>query len=144
MDISKLKFTIAAEYDCDEGEGCYHEVKDASYDEAFHMVDALDIYIKWYYHSMNIHFSIIDENGNPIKLPKSLEDDYGWILDPDGYYSWDKDEANSIPKDLVRFMKALKQDDAQNIKDKKKEIKSKIRKLEKEIKELKKELDSLS
>lgn len=145
MDISKLNFTITAEYDCDEGEGCYKSVENASWDKAVDMLGDLDspTYISGYYHSMTICFNVTDKNGNPVEFPKKLMDDYDWILDEEEFSTWDKDEATSIPGDMIKLMEALKQTDEQYADSKKKEIKEKIARLEDEIKELKEELSKL-
>lgn len=146
MDVSKLKFNVSVNYDCDEGEGCSRKLKDATWDETMELFGYLDevTYIENYYHSMDITFSVIDENGKEVKFPRRMMKDYGWILEYGEYNTYSDGESTDTPRLMMDLLNDLKKSDSEYAKDKKREIQDRIKELESELNKLKRELEKLN
>ena len=137
MHVDKLKFTIHIKYNCDEGEGCSKHLEDGSYDETVKLFEDLDSKAySGYYNYMAIYQFDIEDEGRFLDLSEILYGEYEWL--DDCYSTSDRDEANEIPKDILRFLALLKDDNYHVV-----ELKQKIESLEKELEELKAELAKL-
>ena len=143
MDISKLKFDINVDYNCDEGIDCNMYLDDGTYDQAVNLFLCLNTltYITGYYHTMTINIAVYDEQGNQLDFSKILDGDYEWLNDE--YYTTDKNEAIEIPEYLLKFLKDLKNGDKGKKDREAKELKAQIKKLKKELKEAEEKLAEL-
>jgi len=144
MDISKLKFDVNVDYDCDEGIGCNRYLDGGTYEEAIRLFSLLKnpTYITGYYHTMTINIAVYDEQGNQLDLSNILDGDYEWL--DDEYYTTDKNEATDLPGECLKFLKDLKKDDVQRKQSKVEKLKKKIAGLKVKIEEYEKELAKLS
>lgn len=143
MNISKLKFDINADYNCDEGIDCNKYLDDGTYDQAVNLFSFLNMptYITGYYHTMTINIAVYDENGNQLDLSKILDGDYKWLNDE--YYTTDKIEATNLPGECLKFLKDLKKNDSKRKQSKVEKLKMKIVDLETELEDTKKNLAEL-
>lgn len=143
MDISKLKFDINVDYDCDEGIGCNKYLDDGTYEQAVNLFSRLSMptYITGYYHTMTIDIAVYDEQGNQLDLSKILDGDYEWL--DDQYYTTDKNEATDLPGECLKFLKDLKKNNVERKQSKIKELKDKISDLRAELENAEKELVKL-
>ena len=144
MDISKLKFDINVDYDCDEGIGCNKYLDDGTYEQAVNLFSRLSMptYITGYYHTMTIDIAVYDEQGNQLDLSKILDGDYEWL--DDQYYTTDKNEATDLPGECLKFLKDLKKNNVERKQSKIKELKDKISDLKAQLENAEKELAKLS
>lgn len=143
MDISKLKFDIDVDYDCDEGIGCNKYLDNGTYDQAVNLFSRLNMptYITGYYHTMTINIIVYDEQGNQLDLSKILDGDYEWL--DDEYYTINKNYATELPSECLKFLEDLKNGDKGKKAREVKELKVRIKKLKKELKEAEEELAEL-
>lgn len=143
MDVSKLKFDIDVDYDCDEGIGCNKCLDNSTYEEAIRLFSLLEArtYITGYYHTMTINIAVYDENENQLDLSKILDGDYAWL--DDEYYTSDKNEATDLPNECLNFLKDLKNGDKGKKDREAKELRVRIEKLKNELKEAEEELAEL-
>ena len=113
MDVSKFKFDINVDYDCDEGMSCNKYLNDGTYEEAIKLFSSLEdpTYISGYYHIMTINIAVYDEQGNQLDLSKILDGDYEWL--DDQYSTTNKIIATNLPRECLKFLEDLKKDDAQ-------------------------------
>ena len=143
MDVDKMKFSITATYDCDEGIECEKSIEMGSYKEACDLVAALEspTWIDHYYHRMTLFVDVYNEDGSRLDLTKALDGEYSWL--DEEYYASDKTDASEMPKALSEFLEALKlSKDERKAKDIA-ALRAKIANLEAELTEAEEELRSL-